>query len=225
MGALVIGGSAIARSIASGLGSDGRAVLALDDPALLEDPAALAGVLADAHGRGPIELVVHAQLDESGFLARPIIDLSEHDGVQACERALRQAVIVLQQVHEVLDDGASVVIVLPSIGSVGAAGLVPLCSAIEGIRVMAKALARRWGARSITVNTIEVDLGAFMLAGGDAAAGTPAVPAVPVLGSPALPEGSVADDVLGLIEFFASPAGHAVTGALLVADRGMVMLP
>jgi hypothetical protein len=51
------------------------------------------------------------------------------------------------------------------------------------------------------------------------------VPQVPVLGSPALPAGSVVDDVLALLGVFASPAGRSITGAFLMADRGTVMLP
>ena len=88
---------------------------------------------------------------------------------------------------------------------------------------MAKAVARRWGVRSITVNTIEVDLSAFML--GDAEATDVVVPQVPVLGQPALPPSSAVDDVLGLVDMLATPAAGAITGALLVADRGTVMQP
>jgi hypothetical protein len=51
------------------------------------------------------------------------------------------------------------------------------------------------------------------------------VPVVPVLGQPALPPGSAVDDVLGLIDMLAMPAAAAITGALLVADRGTVMQP
>ncbi|WP_285658782.1 SDR family oxidoreductase, partial [Helicobacter bizzozeronii] len=112
--------------------------------------------------------------------------------------------------------------VLPTAAATGVPGLVPLCSAIEGIRVMAKAVARRWGERGITVNTIEVDLAAFV---GDAAPGGAAVPAVVQLGTSALGPGSAVDDVAGLVEVLASDAGAAVTGALLVADRGTVMVP
>ena len=86
-----------------------------------------------------------------------------------------------------------------------------------------RAVARRWGARSITVNTIEVELAAFML--GDSDAGDTEVTMVPVLGQPALPPASAVDDVIGLIDMLASPAAGAITGALLVADRGTVMQP
>ena len=136
---------------------------------------------------------------------------------------MRAALIVLQQVHAVIADGGRVVLILPTVATTGVADLVPLCTAVEAIRVMAKAVARRWGARSITVNTIEVDLAAFMLGDNDS---TDAVmPVVPVLGQPALPPGSAVDDVLGLVDMLATPAAGAITGALLVADRGTVMQP
>ena len=73
------------------------------------------------------------------------------------------------------------------------------------------------------MNTIEVELAAFMLGDNDS---TDAVmPVVPVLGQPALPPGSAVDDVLGLVDMLATPAAGAITGALLVADRGTVMQP
>jgi NAD(P)-dependent dehydrogenase (short-subunit alcohol dehydrogenase family) len=136
---------------------------------------------------------------------------------------MRAAFIVLQQVHAVIADGGRVVLILPTVAATGVADLVPLCTAVEAIRVMAKAVARRWGSRSITVNTIEVELAAFMLGDNDS---TDAVmPVVPVLGQPALPPGSAVDDVLGLVDMLATPAAGAITGALLVADRGTVMQP
>jgi len=131
--------------------------------------------------------------------------------------------VALQQAHGVLADGGRVILILPTVAATGVAGLVPLCTAVETIRVMAKAVARRWGARSITVNTIEVELAAFML--GDSDAGDTEVTMVPVLGQPALPPASAVDDVIGLIDMLASPAAGAITGALLVADRGTVMQP
>ena len=165
----------------------------------------------------------------------PSSDLDEPAWEAAAERSLRAAFVVLQQVHAVVPDGACVVVVLPTVAAGGAAGLVPLCTAVEGIRVMAKAVARRWGARRITVNTIEVDLAAFVTGDhshdgdgdgddGDSGAGTPR-PTVAQLGTAALPPGSAVADVAGLVEMLDSDVGAALTGALLVADRGTVMLP
>lgn len=227
MTTLVIGSSGIARAIAAGLvdggGDVGAEVVTLAETSVLDDPVAARDALVALIGKGRIELVVLAHLDPAGFSARAITELSEQDWDDSAERSMRHAFVALQQVHAIVDDGTPIVLVLPNVAAVGVAGLVPLCTAVEGIRVMAKAVARRWGARSITVNTIEVELSAFMLADGDD--GVTEVPQVPVLGSPALPAGSVVDDVLALLGVFASPAGRSITGAFLMADRGTVMLP
>lgn len=225
MGVVVVGRAGLAAAIVERFRASSRIVTLLDDPDLLDDPIATADALAAAARIEPIDQVVFANLDESSFVQRTIAEHTEASWDAACERSMRQAFVLLQQAHAALGDGSSVVLVLPSVASVGVAELVPLCTAIEGIRVMAKSLARRWGARSITVNTIEVDLATFLLADHDDDAESRFVPVVPVLGAPALPAGSIVDDVMGLLEFFVSPAGHAVTGALLVADRGTVMLP
>ena len=237
MTTLVIGSSGIARSIARRLLDDGRSVAAIDDGSVLDDPTTATAALRSAVGDAQVELVVFAELDVASTGAS-ITSLSEQQWDEACERPLRRAVVALQTIHALVDDGTAVVLVLPNVGSVGVAGLVPLCSAAEGIRVLAKSAARRWGARAITVNTIEVELAAFMLgdsaAVDDTAPSVPVsevpvpevpVPEVPVLGAPALVPSPILDDVLGLVDLFASPAGRAVTGAFLMADRGTVMLP
>ena len=224
MTALVIGDSGIARAITAAFAADGHDVVALTDTSALDGPAIAASALSTLIADQSVELVVLAHLDPSGFISAPITGLSEEAWDQAGERPLRQAFVALQQVHALVADGTSVVMVLPNVGAVGVSGLVPLCSAIEGIRVMAKAVARRWGARSITVNTIEVDLPTFVLGAADDP-GAATLPQVPVLGAAALPAAPILDDVMGLIGFFASPAGRAVTGAFLMADRGTVMLP
>jgi 3-oxoacyl-[acyl-carrier protein] reductase len=197
------------------------------DPSLdLGDAHAVSGALRSLVGSGTVDRVVLAAIDPSAFRAAPITSLSEEEWDQAAEYPMRAAFVVLQQVHTVIADGGRVVLILPTVATTGVTDLVPLCSAVEAIRVMAKAVARRWGARSITVNTIEVELAAFMLGDdveGDA--GGVGVPVVPVLGQPALPPGSAVDDVLGLLDMLATPAAAAITGALLVADRGTVMQP
>jgi len=229
MTALIIGDTGIAhsitRAITAGALTPYDSVAALTETDVLDDPELAARSLATLIGDEPIELVVFAHLDPIGFVSAAITDITEDAWDQACERSLRQAFVALQQVYALVADGTPVVVVLPNVGAVGVAGLVPLCSAVEGIRVMAKAVARRWGARSITVNTIEVDLAAFMLGGADDPAAAALLPQVPVLGAPALPAAPILDDVMGLIGFFVSPAGRAVTGAFLMADRGTVMLP
>ncbi|MBU6329789.1 MAG: SDR family oxidoreductase [Acidobacteria bacterium] len=222
---LVIGDSGIARAITVAMRAGDRSVATVTDTAVFEKRDTAAAALAAAIDGAAITTVVFAHLDPSGFRTAAITELTEPAWDTACERSLRHAFVALQQVHALVADGTPIVLVLPNVGAVGVAGLVPLCSAVEGIRVMAKAMARRWGARGITVNTIEVELAAFILGDlGAEGAGT-AVPEVPVLGSPALAPGSAVADVVGLIDLLASPEGRAVTGAFLMADRGTVMLP
>lgn len=167
------------------------------------------------------DTVILSWLHPASFIAKPLHELTEDEWDVASEYSMRAAFIVLQRVYARLNDGGRVIIVLPTTAATGVAELVPLCSAVEAIRVMAKAVARRWGARSITVNTIEVDLATFIVGDGDRAN----VPSVPVLGVPALAESSVVHDVVGLISLLRSESSSGLTGALLVADRGTVMQP
>lgn len=216
-------GSGIGASVAARLHARGDAVIETDSALDLSDAGAVADSLGSLVGSGTVDRVVLAAIDPSAFRAAPITSLTEDQWDQAAEYSMRAAFIVLQQVHAVIADGGRVVLILPTVAATGVADLVPLCTAVEAIRVMAKAVARRWGSRSITVNTIEVELAAFMLGDNDS---TDAVmPVVPVLGQPALPSGSAVDDVLGLVDMLATPAAGAITGALLVADRGTVMQP
>jgi NAD(P)-dependent dehydrogenase (short-subunit alcohol dehydrogenase family) len=223
---VITAGSGIGASIATRLRQRGNLVLE-PDPALdLADAVAVGESFRSLVGSGSVDQVVLAAIDPSAFRAAPMTSLSEEEWDRAAESPMRAAFVVLQQVHAVIADGGGVVLILPTVVTTGVADLVPLCTAVEGIRVMAKAVARRWGARSITVNTIEVELAAFMLGDDvDGGAGDVAVPLVPVLGQPALPPGSAVDDVLGLVDMLATPAAAAITGALLVADRGTVMQP
>jgi NAD(P)-dependent dehydrogenase (short-subunit alcohol dehydrogenase family) len=219
-------GSGIGKSVATRLRDRGDAVIETESSLDLADVAAVSDSLGSLVGFGTVDRVVLAAIDPSAFRAAPITSLSEDEWEKAAEYSMRAAFVVLQQVHAVIADGGRVVLILPTVATTGVADLVPLCTAVEAIRVMAKAVARRWGARSITVNTIEVELAAFMLGDdveGDA--GGVGVPVVPVLGQPALPPGSAVDDVLGLLDMLATPAAAAITGALLVADRGTVMQP
>ena len=225
-GAMVVIGSdhGIGRAIVARATDRGDHVIAIDGSAVDLTDAAAVGAAIDAATAGrSITRAVHCWLDPAGFVAAPIIALDEGQWDAAAERSMRAAFIVLQQVHHRIVDGGRVVMVLPTVAATGVADLVPLCTAVEANRVLAKAVARRWGARSITVNTIEVTLEAYLL--GDSPIGSIEVPEVPVLGVAALPAASAVDDVIGLLDLLAMPQAAAITGGLLVADRGTVMQP
>lgn len=187
------------------------------------DPTDAAAVATALGARAPFDVVVLAWVEPSALVTRAAIDLDEQSWDDACERTIRASFVLLQQAHAVVRDGGRVVVVLPTVAATGVAGLVPLCTAIESVRVMAKAVARRWGARGVTVNAIEVELEAYVL--GDDPADGFEVPLVPVLGQPSLAERDAVADVVGLVDLLTEPAADAITGALLVADRGTVMQP
>lgn len=220
---VISSGPGIGAAIGDRMRARGAPVLTLDQSIDLTDAESVGRELRAIAAPGEVDLVVFAALEPASFHAGPITALDEQLWDAAAERPMRAAFVVLQQVHAVIADGGRVVLVLPTVAATGVAELVPLCTAVEAIRVMAKAVARRWGARSITVNTIEVDLRAVVL--GDDDGDGRAVPAVPVLGQPSLPPGSAVDDVVGLVDMLATRAAGAITGALLVADRGTVMQP
>ena len=52
-------------------------------------------------------------------------------------------------------------LVTPTVGFAGAAGLVPYTTAVEGIRAMAKSAARQWASDDIIVNAITAPLDLF----------------------------------------------------------------
>lgn len=217
---LVLGDEGIAAAITARLAARGDRVRTLPVDVDVTDAAAVAVAVNDS---APVDVVVLAHIEPAAFVARPAVQLDESEWDEACERTIRASFVLLQQAHAVMRDDGRVVVVLPTVAATGVAGLVPLCTAVESVRVMAKAVARRWGARGVTVNTIEVDLDTFVR--GDGSGGSTEVPSVPVLGQPSLPERDAVGDVIGLIDLLAAPTAGGLTGALLVADRGTVLQP
>lgn len=210
----------IGAAVAQRLRDRGDEVVVVDERIDTTDVAAVSTALGDA---APIDVAVLAWFEPGSTVARPMATLSEGEWDDACERVIRASFVLLQQAQAVVRDGGRVVVVLPTVAATGVAGLVPLCTAVESVRVMAKAVARRWGARGVTVNVVEVELEPFVA--GDRVGTGADVPHVPVLGQPALAERNAVDDVVGLIDLLAAPAADGLTGALLVADRGTVMQP
>lgn len=218
------GRSGMGRALADRLSGRGDRVVVIDgDSVDLTDAEAVRSALDAGLSGASATRMVWAWLDEHASAAAPIVSIDERTWDAAAERSIRAAFVAWQQSFHVLADDARVVLVVPSVAAVGVVDLVPMCTAVEAIRVMGKAVARRWGARSITVNCVEVELSAWLL--GDDEPGSVVVPSVPVLGQPALAPASAVDDVVGLVDLLSGAGSGAVTGALLVADRGTVMQP
>ena len=133
--------------------------------------------------------------------------------MSGCESWIQSSIFVMQAAHTALcERGGSIVIVAPTLSTVGAAELVPLTTALEAIRVLAKSAAKQWGPAGIRVNSLAPAIDAFFAEG--------SAPRVS-LGEPALPGFDPDGDAAGPLTFLASDASAKLTGATLRVDGGV----
>jgi NAD(P)-dependent dehydrogenase (short-subunit alcohol dehydrogenase family) len=138
---------------------------------------------------------------------------------QRVELPLQKTMACFQGAHRRLRaDGGSLVLVLPTLALVGAAGLVPWATVAEGQRSLAKAAARAWGPERIRVNCVAVPAG--LLAPSTDGLDRPGQPPPCLAETPDLP-GQVASVLASLL----SGPWAAVTGATLAVDGGVWMTP
>jgi 3-oxoacyl-[acyl-carrier protein] reductase len=194
--ALVTGSEAgFGRAVASGLGELGLE-LVRDDP---------------------VALVVHAAVDPFALEPRSLADTSLEDWQRSCDAVLRSALECAQAAYRSLHrSGGVLVFVTPTVGITGAAHLVAYAAAVEGVRALAKSAARQWGGAGIRVNCVAPRVELLAPDGGSLS---------PDVAEPAL--GAVPADaraVASAIALLASE-GFVVTGATIVVDGGVVMIP
>jgi len=236
---VVSAGLDIGTPIAAGLAAAGAAVARLHDggaaaqpacdgaaaevPTRFESRAAVeqAFAIASSCTGGPEQVVVSA-IALPALVAREVAALDDEHWRSACTAAIKSVLYTLQAAHAAFAGrGGSIVVVGPALALAGAPQLVALATALEGQRGLVKSAARQWGRHGITVNWVAV--APLALSPQFATLPLPVRPdAVPVaLGrAPAL-----AGEVAPVIDFLASPAGRAVTGATLVGDGGEWMVP
>ena len=90
-------------------------------------------------------------------MQRDIEATTEAQWIDACEATLDGAYRLAQAAHDHLAESKGrLVFVVPTIAMGGAAGFAPFAAAAEGIRALAKGVAKTWGKDGITVNTIAV---------------------------------------------------------------------
>jgi NAD(P)-dependent dehydrogenase (short-subunit alcohol dehydrogenase family) len=206
------GGSGIGASLALGLGDAGATVAVVDGPIGSRDDAdrAFADVTATS---GPIDAVVHALVDPDALVAASLSDTDPSAWDRRCERVVSTGLWCCQAAHDALRArGGRIVLVTPTIGLTGGAGLVAYATAVEGLRALAKTAARQWGAHGIAVNCVA----------------PPAELMGPVSGPDvaATALGRLPDARTDVAPVVASLVGDAfVTGATVVVDGGMVMAP
>jgi NAD(P)-dependent dehydrogenase (short-subunit alcohol dehydrogenase family) len=209
------GGNGMGHAIAMGLVDAGAAVAVVDGPVGSLTDAERAFARA-ASARGPIDAVVHALVDPEALVEAPLAETDPAAWDARCEAVLRTALWCCQAAYNQLSErGGQLVLVTPTVGLTGAAGLVPFATAVEGMRALAKSAARQWGEVGITVNCVappvEVEVGA------------PAVP--PVGGRPLGRLPDVRNDVAPVVASLLAESAHFVTGTTVIVDGGVVMAP
>jgi NAD(P)-dependent dehydrogenase (short-subunit alcohol dehydrogenase family) len=208
--AVVVGDGPLAADLADGLGARGYRVA----PVAVREVsrANFVDALKRVHQElGSIDLVVHAHAHPLALRSGTVEDISERDWIDACESTLDAAYRMAQAAHaHLVESRGRLVFVVPTTGLTGAVGYAALAAAAEGIRALAKGMAKTWGRDGITVNSIAYALGA------DSATTTMSLVA-PAFGR--LPD--IETDVAPVIALLASPDAHFVTGATLVLDGGI----
>lgn len=172
---------------------------------------------------GPAQIVVHSGTPPISLISAPIENMAFDKWSEVVHAAVKCTIYCLQAAYNHFDGrGGSVVVFGPSLSLVGAAGLVPLSTALEAQRTLVKSAARQWGQKGIRVNWVAIgDENYPELA-------SAAIPKMPEVGPlhPAL--GRVPDiggDAAALISLLGSDLARAVTGATLNIDGGNWMVP
>ena len=149
-----------------------------------------------------------------------LTELQAADWTAACDTPLEAAIRLAQALHRPLAAaGGTIVFLVPLIASAGGAGFVPFAGAAEGVRLLAKSLAKTWGEDGIRAHAVTLDPSAFLAA--DDAAGMAEANA---LHDP--PLGRVPDlqtEVAAAVAALAGDDLAALTGASLVVDGGLWM--
>lgn len=129
-----------------------------------------------------------------------------------------EALVTLQSAHAALENrGGRIVLVVPTVGIAGAAGLVPYTTAVEGIRAMAKSATRQWGRDGIVVNLIAAPIRVFAegLAESDGHLTNPAV----------TNDSNLVHSLVETTKFLLRSDVQHLAGETIVVDGGSVMLP
>jgi len=143
--------------------------------------------------------------------------MSASQWAEACDEPLTCAIHTAQWAHPRLRPGAVVVFLLPMTASAGAEGFTALNAAAEGMRLLAKSLAKTWGGDGMRVHSVLLDAHAFLDAEhADGIAEANALHDAPLGRVP-----DPADDVAPLIDLLCRGDAASLVGASLVVDGGL----
>lgn len=166
-------------------------------------------------------LVLVSLLHPGLFVVQPLEALSAQDWRTIVHRPAHRLFALVKLLGASLDQ-ANVALVGPTLGHVGATGLVALSTVLEGQRGLAKSVARQWGERGLRMSWIGVAPEAYGC-GLDSAD----VPTSPEFGPAHRAIGRVPSlaEAAGFANLLASSAGRVTTGTSINVDGGEWMLP
>lgn len=192
----------------------------------------VAGVLARAEdAAGPLHAVVLASAGAAATALGELAGLDPAEWTERVETPLRRTLACFQGAYRRLRGrGGGLVVLVPTLSLVGAAGLAPWAAVAEAQRALAKSAGRAWGGEGITVNCLALP-GAVLRSrpgpedpvvdqAGERGPDRPGLPPPSLTGPPDF-ESTVAPVVAAL----ATPGWAGVTGATIAVDGGVWMTP
>ena len=215
---LVIGGGDPAAALASEL--SGNVLLVEPEPHKVDDGFVDGLRRADATAVDGLDLVVHALYSQQSRTPARIDEMTEGEWAAACDDPLEAGIRLARGAHRHLAARhGTIVFCVPLVGAAGAAGFSALAALAEGLRVLARSLARSWGTDGIRAHAVTLHPSMF-LSPEHAAAATEAT----ALHDPALGRLPSAAEIAAVIDALAdSRATAGLTGAWLVMDGGTWM--
>ena len=215
----------IGKQLHAGLVSEGcKTRIFVPDPQAPDSDSTLLSSVTQAIGEAlwP-DLVLMALLPNALFQVRPVEDLGPDEWRARVHAPIMLLLHIMAKLGvAVAGKEATFVVIGPTLGHIGGAGISPLCTVLEAQRGMVKSAARQWGERGLTVSWMGVAPEAYdaALADIDRTTGPEFGPAHRAIGRlPMLSEAAQAATLL------ASPAGRLITGHTINVDGGEWMLP
>ena len=215
---LVVGGGDPGALLAAKLSGD---VLLVDpEPAHIDDGFVDGLVRPAGAPVDGLDLVVHALYPARSRIPARIEEMTVDDWAGACDDPLEAGIRLARGAHSHLAARrGTIIFCVPLVGAAGASNLVALSAVAEGLRVLARSLARSWGSDHIRAHAVTLHPQMF-LSPEHAAAAVDAT----ALHDPALSRLPSVAEIASVIDALADGrTTSGLTGASLVMDGGTWM--
>ena len=198
-------------------GAAGAAELSVVRCDVTDTAAVDAAFAAVEEAQGPVEvLVANAGVTRDNLLVlmseddfRGVLDTNLTGAFRVAKRAARRMIRMRR---------GRIILISSVVGMLGSGGQANYAASKAGLVGLARSLTRELGSRNITVNVV-----AAGFVDTDMTAALPAERKAEILKNIPLGRYAAPDEVAGVVEFLAGPAGAYITGAVIPVDGGMGM--